>query len=320
MTDTKKPKQPPRRRRVAPQVVAAPLPGGVPELTPEAVRAAEAATAVPDTVSQSGTPSAADAAATVPAQNTPEPGPTVITGTVLEGQVEPSDPVERLGFFEEQVFAARQQLQADIQVFEDRLQKPLFRIKHEKLWKQRLARNSKPFRSWAQYVEERLEGISLATADRIIVHVPIERALGSRTSVRQDEVLWPIYRDHGPEMVVKTWNEASALGRPTPANLRVARDRLKLGSDERLDVESTPRPGIAPVERAEAQISRLARLPLDDIRSRTPDQAKRLAAELRDLAAKLETPAGSETEASAADGGGDRAASGTGVPDPEAPV
>ena len=228
--------------------------------------------------------------------------------------------MERLDFFEGQVFAARQQLQADIQVFEDRLQNPLFRIKDEKLWRQKLARNGQPFRSWAQYVEECLEGISLATADRIIVHVPIERALGSRTSVRQDEVLWPIYRDHGAEMVVKTWNEACTLGRPSPANLRVARDRLKLGSDEKLDIEATSRPGIAPVEKAEAQISRLAKLPLDDIRAKTPDQAKRLAAELRELASKLEAPVGGEAQASAPETPVGADAAGASASDAEAPV
>ncbi|MER7688696.1 hypothetical protein [Streptomyces sp. NPDC097610] len=217
----------------------------------------------------------------------------------LEGQVEPTDPTERLDFFEGQVFTARQQLQADIQVFEDRLQNPLFRIKDEKLWQKRLARNGKPFRSWAHYVEERLEGISLATADRIIVHVPIERALGTRTSVRQDEVLWPVFRDHGPDLVVKTWNEASTLGRPTPANLRIARDRLKLGGDERLEIEVPSRPSIAPAQRAEAQISQLAKLPLDDIREKTPDKAKSLAADLRELAAKLEAPVGRDAAESA---------------------
>lgn len=309
-----------RRRRVRPQV-AGPLPGGVPELTPEAIHAAPANGEPPandrtaEAAPQDGlphtagapqadqAPEASSSPATVPAQGAPQ-GAEAATrdAEALEGTVVPDDPTEQLDFYEAQVFAARRDLISDVQRYEDRLQQPLYQIKSNKLWQTKVAGDGKKFRSWSQYVDERLPDISLATADRIIVHVPIERALGTRTSVRQDEVLWPIFRDHGVAKVLETWNKAMELGRPSPENLRIARDLLGLGKDEKLELATPARAALgSPVQRAEKQLTQLKKLPLDSIRSAAPDEAKRLAGELRSLADQLESDveAPSEDESTA---------------------
>lgn len=295
-----------RRRRVQPQV-AAPLPGGVPELTPEnihntagtgvpvpddsaAMSPSEVGTQTPvDAPQADDTATASTAGAALPAQASPK-GTAGSQPAALEGTVVPNDPAEQLDFYEAQVFAARRDLIADVHRYEDRLQKPLHGIKSNKLWQTKVAGDGKPFRSWSQYVEERLPDISLATADRIIVHVPIERALGTRTSVRQDEVLWPIFRDRGASAVLETWNKAMELGRPTPENLRIARDQLGFGKDEKLELATPARAELgSPVQRAEKQLTQLKKLPLGSIRSSAPDEAKRLAGELRSLADQLES-------------------------------
>jgi len=92
------------------------------------------------------------------------------------------------------------------------------------------------------------------------------------------------------------------LGRPSPENLRIARDLLGLGKDEKLELATPARPALgSPVQRADKQLTQLKKLPLDSIRSAAPDEAKRLAGELRSLADQLEADveAPSEGEATA---------------------
>lgn len=56
-------------------------------------------------------------------------------------------------------------------------------------WRFKRANTNKPFSSWKQYVAERRNGLSLATTDRLVVRVPVQRAVGESLSVRQVEVL-----------------------------------------------------------------------------------------------------------------------------------
>ncbi|MET9934812.1 MULTISPECIES: hypothetical protein [unclassified Streptomyces] len=264
---------------------------GVGAATPEGTAANPQADAPNNQPSPENAAAAASASGMLlPEQKSPEAAQSPIgTAEALEGTVIPTDPAERLAFYEDQVFAARRDLVSDIQRYEDRLQAPLYAIKSDKLWQTKTATDGKPFRSWAQYIAERWPEISLATADRIIVHVPIERALGFRTSVRQDEVLWPIFRDHGSTAVLETWNKAMELGKPTPENLRIARDKLGHGKDEKLELAAPARAALAsPVDRAKKQLDQLRKLSLGTIRSSAPEDAKQLAGELRALAEQLE--------------------------------
>ncbi len=283
---------PPRKRVAAQKARAkAPLKNTQPENpgVPEGPETATAETAVPLPASrqEADTAPAAPAAAPASAPVAPAAAALPAQADTLEGVVVPNDPEERLHFYEAQIVEARRQLNADVEAFEDRLEMPLREMKKGKLYKHRLAADGKPFANWAQYVDERLP-FSLTTADRYIVRTPLKRILGVELTARQSSVLHPIRVKHGKDKVLEVWNAASALGKPSPENLRIVRDQKGLGNEEEPYEEESKKALPGPMDSASKAIAQLERLPLDTIRSVSPDKAKELATTMRDLADKLE--------------------------------